>query len=586
MHTRRQPRTTARTALVLAVLLVALVAPVAAAAAQEAGEVRIAESGVRDADVFAVRGNTQFVWADESTTLEVALTTSGSDGEGHYEVCVRSKPTDNGSGTDLECRSVVLLGNSTEELTFSFDGWPADYRGEQTVSVVVTADTLSREEAARARHNISVIEKTADADGDGASNRREVGGSTDFTDPDTDADGLADGLELDTYGTGPTEPDTDADGLSDGAEVTSHETDPTRADTDGDGLDDWIEVSDHGTNPNRADTDGDGLNDALEINSHETDPIDPDTDDDGLSDAAEAREHETNPTDTNTDGDGLSDALEVYTYGTDPTKADSDDDGLSDGAEIHELATDPTKADADADGLSDGAEVNGQGTNPNRADTDGDGLGDGAEVNRYDTDPMRADRDGDGLSDASEVDVTQRIPPFTVFLGIPFVGAALGGALWATRRRWLPHVPHRVRARIAESRGADLAAGVAVTVGDWIGRVRERVSRAVGVEANDEAPAANGGRDHPEPGPDDGPTEVPLEMLSNEDAVLAVLRRNGGRIRQSALVEETGWSKSKVSRVLSRMDDAGRVTKINVGRGNVITLPGEEPDGADSPFSR
>ncbi|QLG29049.1 MarR family transcriptional regulator [Halorarum halophilum] len=590
MSDRRTPRNPARTALVAIVLLAALVAPVATAAAQEPGEIRIAQSGFGDADAFAERGETQFIWADESTTLEVALETSGSDGEGHYEVCVRSEPADDRSPTDLECRSEVLTGNSTEELAFTFDGWPEGYRGEQTVSIVVTADTLSRDEAARATHAVSVVGKAADADGDGASNRREVDGGTDFTDPDTDDDGLADGLELDTYNTDPTGADTDGDGLSDGAEVTTHETDPTRADTDGDGLDDRTEVTEYGTNPNRADTDGDGLSDALEVNTHETDPARADTDGDGLNDAAEVREHETNPTDTDTDEDGLSDALEVHTYGTDPAKTDSDEDGISDGAEVNELATDPSLADTDDDGLSDGAEVNTYGTNPNRADTDGDGLADGAEVNRYDTDPMRADTDGDGQADASEVDVTQRLTPFALLLGIPFVGAAAGSALWATRRRWLPHVPHRVRTEVVGSGATDRVTGTVLSVRDWADRVRSWVAEVVGggtsERATDEATAANGGRDRPDPGPDEGPSEVPLEMLSNEDAVLAVLRRNGGRVRQSDLVEETGWSKSKVSRVLSRMDDAGRVTKINVGRGNVITLPGEEPDGADSPFSK
>ena len=586
MYDRREPSNPARTVLVAILLVAALVAPVATAAAQDAGEIRIAESGFDDADAFAEKGGTQFIWADGSTTFEVALETSGSDGEGHYEVCIRSEPTDERSPSDLECRSVVLAANSTEELSFSFDGWPEEYRGEQTVSIVVTADTLSRDEAARATHAVSVVEKTADADGDGASNRREVDGGTDFTDPDTDDDGLPDGLELDTYATDPAGADTDGDGLSDGAEVTTHETDPTRADTDGDGLDDRTEATEHGTNPNSADSDGDGLSDALEVNTHETDPTRADTDGDGLSDAAEVREHETNPTTTDTDGDGLSDALEVHTYGTDPTKADSDDDGLQDGAEVHELATDPAKADTDDDGLPDGAEVNSRGTNPNRADTDGDGLSDGAEVNRHDTDPMRADTDGDGQADASEVSVTQRIPPFALLLGIPFVGAALGSALWATRRRGLPHVPRRVRAEVAESGAPDRVTGTVVAVGDWIGRVRTWVAEAVGDAESDEGTAANGGRDRPDPGPDDGPSEIPLEMLSNEDAVLAVLRRNGGRVRQSALVQETDWSKSKVSRVLSRMDDADRVTKINVGRGNVITLPGEEPDGADSPFSK
>ncbi|WP_394357381.1 helix-turn-helix transcriptional regulator [Halorubrum alkaliphilum] len=44
------------------------------------------------------------------------------------------------------------------------------------------------------------------------------------------------------------------------------------------------------------------------------------------------------------------------------------------------------------------------------------------------------------------------------------------------------------------------------------------------------------------------------------------------RMRQSAIVEELDWSKSKTSRVLSRMADEGDVEKLRIGRENVIDL--------------
>ncbi|MBP1922838.1 putative membrane protein [Halorubrum alkaliphilum] len=43
-------------------------------------------------------------------------------------------------------------------------------------------------------------------------------------------------------------------------------------------------------------------------------------------------------------------------------------------------------------------------------------------------------------------------------------------------------------------------------------------------------------------------------------------------MRQSAIVEELDWSKSKTSRVLSRMADEGDVEKLRIGRENVIDL--------------
>ena len=63
----------------------------------------------------------------------------------------------------------------------------------------------------------------------------------------------------------------------------------------------------------------------------------------------------------------------------------------------------------------------------------------------------------------------------------------------------------------------------------------------------------------------------------DETRVLAMLDRHDGRMRQSEIVSKTGWSKSKVSTVLSGMSDRGLVTKLPVGRQNVIFRKGEEP---------
>jgi|JI10StandDraft_1071094.scaffolds.fasta_scaffold94727_2 MYXO-CTERM domain-containing protein len=122
---------------------------------------------------------------------------------------------------------------------------------------------------------------------------------------DTDRDGLLDTAEdtnqngmLDPGETDPNNPDTDADGLSDGIERASG-TDPTRADSDGDGLPDGTE-----------DADRDGQRDV-----EETDPREPDSDGDGIVDGAE-----------DADRDGLVDVTE-----TDPRNPDSDGDGVFDG---------------------------------------------------------------------------------------------------------------------------------------------------------------------------------------------------------------------------------------------------------------
>jgi hypothetical protein len=78
---------------------------------------------------------------------------------------------------------------------------------------------------------------------------------------------------------------------------------------------------------------------------------------------------------------------------------------------------------------------------------------------------------------------------------------------------------------------------------------------------------------------------VPEEqLLSDEDRVRKLLEDNGGRMKQVNIVDETEWSKSKVSMLLSEMEENGEISKLRVGRENIISLAGEEPDAAGSPF--
>ena len=148
--------------------------------------------------------------------------------------------------------------------------------------------------------------------------------STDFdfeidTILDSDEDGLPDYIETE-IGSNPYNPDTDGDGLSDGIEYYLFDTDPTKTDTDGNGISDADE-----------DFDEDGLTNGEEIDLG-TSPLSPDT-----------------------DSDDLSDYEEVYVYNTDPLKSDTDSDRLSDGEEIV-LGTDPLNPDTNGNGILDGDE--------------------------------------------------------------------------------------------------------------------------------------------------------------------------------------------------------------------------------------
>ena len=297
-----------------------------------------------------------------------------------------------------------------------------------------------------------------DRDGDGLDDETERRIGTNPDDPDTDRDGIDDGIEVGgATGTDPLNPDTDADGLPDGLEdrdrdgiVDDGETDPSLADSDGDGLADGLEDHDHDgvrdegeTDPSDRDSDDDGLEDGIEdtnvngrVDRGETDPNDPDSDDDGLEDGEEDRNRngrrdpdETDPLDADTDdggepdgsermngrnpvdnpndderadndGDGLSDADEIA-RGTDPNDPDTDDDGLLDGDEVAR-GTDPLDPDTDGDELLDGEEIE-HGTDPLDPDSDDDGIKDGVEIHgRNPTDPLDDDSDDDGLIDGQE----------------------------------------------------------------------------------------------------------------------------------------------------------------------------------------
>ncbi len=322
------------------------------------------------------------------------------------------------------------------------------------------------------------------ADGGGTGDGGDGGGDAgepivvDPTDPeneikDSDCDGLSDAEEFSTVYAGglktdPANPDTDGDGIPDGVELgrtssidpactnfvgdqdPTTTTLPTVADTDGDGLADGAEDANRNgrvdpgeTNPNDPDSDGDGLSDGHEVNVTTTDPLVRDTDGDGINDGVEVNVTGTNPKLADSDGDGCTDGQEDLNQNgvVDPGESDPNDgsdcgpgnvpdadgDGIPDAIEdanrngIYEPQLGETNwqdADTDGDGIPDGVEDanrNGQWdpgeSNPRRIDTDCDGLVDGAGFGGFigeadhGTDPTKWDTDGDGLPDGLEVGV-------------------------------------------------------------------------------------------------------------------------------------------------------------------------------------
>jgi hypothetical protein len=309
-----------------------------------------------------------------------------------------------------------------------------------------------------------------DYDCDGLSDHDEyqvvyVGGKkTDPKNPDTDGDGILDGVEAGRTssvdptcvfvgdadpktGTSATGTDSDADLLPDGLEDANHngkvdpgETDPMSSDSDGDGLPDSLEdknrngkVDPGETDPRKKDSDGDTINDGVEVSITKTDPLKPDSDGDTCPDGQEDSNQdgkvdpgETDPHDPkdcnvaakDSDGDKVPDDKEdtngngVYEPQlgeTDPKNPDTDGDGLLDGVEDQNHdgkvglgETDPRRKDTDCDGLQDG---------PDQGALLGEDQNKNGVVDPGETSPTKLDSDGDGLQDGVERKATVNPDP-------------------------------------------------------------------------------------------------------------------------------------------------------------------------------
>lgn len=60
---------------------------------------------------------------------------------------------------------------------------------------------------------------------------------------------------------------------------------------------------------------------------------------------------------------------------------------------------------------------------------------------------------------------------------------------------------------------------------------------------------------------------------SSEAQVLALLEANDGRMYQQDVIAETGYSAGTVSRVLSELEDDGRIARLRKGRKKIVVDP-------------
>ena len=77
-------------------------------------------------------------------------------------------------------------------------------------------------------------------------------------------------------------------------------------------------------------------------------------------------------------------------------------------------------------------------------------------------------------------------------------------------------------------------------------------------------------------------TDRDPDLLSNEERVVTLLERNGGRIRQRTVAEELGWSETKTSYVVRDLRQDGRIRSFRLGRENVLSLPDRQGGGGHS----
>jgi len=353
------------------------------------------------------------------------VTELGAGNTDTFDVILRAQPSadvvvlvtspDSGEATPAPATLTFTSANWNSAQTVTVTGHDDDLvDGDQTFAlslVVDTANSAAEYNGLSAAVTSTVIDATADDDGDGLSNALEGSGDSDgdglpdSNDPDSDNDGIPDTQEAGSDSANPVDSDgdgqpdyldldSDNDGIVDYLETGSSPAIPD--DTDSDGIPDYLDL----------DSDGDGIPDALEDSNSpalsDIDSVGPASGGgNGIDDAIDALA--TGGNDTNLDG--IDDTLEPSDTDADGTDnhrdLDSDGDGILDIIEADNMPP-LTGTDSDADGIDDaldddetgGTDNDGDGVDDALAprDTDGDGVPDFADL----------DSDNDGIPDALE----------------------------------------------------------------------------------------------------------------------------------------------------------------------------------------
>jgi hypothetical protein len=156
-----------------------------------------------------------------------------------------------------------------------------------------------------------------------------------------------------------------------------------------------------------------------------------------------------------------------------------------------------------------------------------------------------------GPSDTSDFPDMSNLPGLLLVLVVFGLGAS-GVYAWSQRRD-----EGAAAATPGAAEGSEEPRGPAATASATAGQASD-----AGTDGEDGVDEDDDGKD--------------VELLSDEERVLRLLRNNDGRMKQGQIVKETNWSNAKVSQLLSKMDENDDVDKLRIGRENLITLPDED----------
>lgn len=124
-----------------------------------------------------------------------------------------------------------------------------------------------------------------------------------------------------------------------------------------------------------------------------------------------------------------------------------------------------------------------------------------------------------------------------------------------------------------------VALALLVALGAALALYAYRAARARRAESTGDASTRDrvgGATDRVREGPRGTRSSATPGKPTDEERVRRWLREAGGELPQKELTARSGWSKSKVSRLLSRMEDEGSVEKVSLGRENVVVLREDE----------